>query len=293
MLDPIFKIRPTKSLFTKITVVASVVLFIGHAPAEHLSNRQRIIALSPHIVELLFAIGAGNQIIATSEFSNYPKQAKAIPRIGNYAQLQLERIVALNPDVIIAWRAGNPSPDLKKLEQLGLNIIDSSPRKLEDVASELIALGQLTGHDQNAKSIADAYLTQLSKLRTRYQNKQKVRVFYELWSRPLTTVANQAWLQQQLDVCQAENPFSQLVGDYPQVGLEQVLASQPGIVIQPNSPTNRNVDALDWELWSDIPAVKNDLIIRPDADQLHRMTPRMLDALKDLCQEIDRARPKR
>lgn len=291
MLENFFKICPKKSISIKVAFIATVVLFIGHAQAEHRSDRQRIIALSPHIVELLFAIGAGNQIIATSEFSNYPDQAKNIPRIGNYAQLQLERIVALNPDIVIAWRAGNPSPDLEKLEQLGLTIVDSSPRKLDDVASELIALGQLTGHEQNANSIADAYLTKLSKLRTHYQSKRKVRVFYELWSRPLTTVANQAWLQQQLHVCRAENPFSQLVGDYPQVGLEQVLASQPDIVIQPKSPTNRNIDALDWQLWSDIPAVKNDLIIRPDADRLHRMTPRMLDALADLCQEIDRARP--
>ncbi len=263
---------------------------MSNGQADHRSEQQRIIALAPHIVELLFAIGAGNQIIATSEFSNYPKQAKAIPRIGNYSQLQLERIVALNPNIIIAWRGGNPSPDLQKLEQLGLNVIDSSPGNLEDVGRELIALGQLTGHEKIAESIAETYLAKLARLRERYQRKPKIRVFYELWSRPLTTVANQAWLQQQLNVCRAENPFSRSVGNYPQVGLEQVLASQPDMVIQPNSQTNRNIDTLDWRLWPDIPAVKNNLVIRPDADRLHRMTPRMLDALTDLCREIDRAR---
>lgn len=258
--------------------------------ADHQSKRQRIIALAPHIVELLYAIGAGDQIIATSAFSDYPEQASSIPRIGNYSQLQMERIVAMKPDIIISWRRGNPAADLEKLIQLGFNLVDSSPNKLEDVAVELISLGRLTDHESVARTIADAYLDRLLKLRRRYDRVSDVRVFYELWSRPLTTIANQSWLQQQLDVCRAQNPFAQAVGDYPQVSLEQVLSIQPEIVIQPQSPTDRNKDALNWRLWPSVPAVKNNLIIHPDADRLHRMTPRMLDALTRLCQQIDRAR---
>ena len=89
--------------------------------------KPRIIALAPHIVEILYDIGAGDQIIGTTDFADYPEQAKLIPRIGNHAKLQIERVIALQPDLIIAWRSGNPSDDLNRLSQLGFTIVYSEP----------------------------------------------------------------------------------------------------------------------------------------------------------------------
>lgn len=253
-------------------------------------QQKRIIALAPHVVEQLFEIGAGEQIIGTSSYADYPEAAKAIPRVGNYARLQVEKILQLQPDLIIAWHSGNPSEDLQRLEKYGIPIVYSKPKQLEDVAIELEMLGVETGREQKAKQVAQRYLQRLAKLRKSYQHKKPIKVFYELWPRPLRTVANQAWPQQQLEVCAAENPFIHAQGDYPQVGLEQVVLQLPMVIIQPTQHSADSPEAMVWQKWPQVPAVKHKQIIHPDADKVHRMTSRMLDELELMCQRLEQSR---
>lgn len=250
----------------------------------------RIIALAPHIVEMLFEIGVGKQIVATTQSSDYPIQANEIPRVGNYARLKIEQILAYQPDLIIAWKTGNPSDDLAKLKQLGLNIVYSDPVALEDIAKELRWLGQLTGAKQQAEIKAKAFETELAKLRQQYQQQRPVSVFYELWARPLTTVANEAWPQQHIKLCGGSNLFDGSKTDYPQISLEQVVVKAPQLIIQPMSAGEPNPDAINWQLWPLIPAVKNSQFIQPNSDKLHRMTSRLLPELTSLCQQIDKSR---
>jgi vitamin B12 transport system substrate-binding protein len=155
------------------------------------------------------------------------------------------------------------------------------------VANELIMLGKITGREVAANIIAAKYMKKLQKIQQTYANQSKVSVFYELWSRPLRTVANQAWPQQQIQLCGATNPFANAIDDYPSIGLEQVLVSLPQVVIQPSTDSP---DGLNWSQWQHIPAVKNNFIFYPNADKLHRMTTRMLDEVVILCEQIDTAR---
>ena len=253
-------------------------------------QKQRIIALAPHIVESLYAIGAGEQIIGTTAHADYPKAAENILRVGNYARLQIEKIIQLKPDVIIAWKTGNPMDDLARLEKYQLKVVYSHPQILEDVANELIMLGKITGRVAVANSVAKKYLLNLQKIKQKYATQNKVRVFYELWSRPLRTVANKAWPQQQIELCGASNPFADAQDDYPSVGLEQVLVTLPQVVIQPGQHSADSPDGLNWPQWQHIPAVKNNFIFHPNADKAHRMTIRMLDEVVVLCEQIDAAR---
>jgi vitamin B12 transport system substrate-binding protein len=253
-------------------------------------QKQRIIALAPHIVESLYAIGAGGQIIGTTAHANYPGAAENILRVGNYARLQIEKIIQLKPDVIIAWKTGNPMDDLARLEKYQLKVIYSHPQTLEDVASELIMLGKITGREAEANSLAKEYLSNLQKIKQKYATQNKVSVFYELWSRPLQTVANKAWPQQQIELCGGSNPFANAQDNYPSVGLEQVLVTLPQVVIQPNQHSADSPDGLNWPQWQHIPAVKNNFIFHPNADKVHRMTTRMLDEVVILCEQIDTAR---
>ncbi len=115
-------------------------------------------------------------------------------------------------------------------------------------------------------------------------------MFYELWSRPLRTVANKAWPQQQIELCGASNPFADAHDDYPSVGLEQVLVTLPQVVIQPSQRSADSPNGLNWPQWQHIPAVKNNFIFHPNADKAHRMTIRMLDEVVVLCEQIDAAR---
>ncbi len=275
-------------LFFTLLLTSTAVL------AETSKNKHKptIIALSPHIVEMLFDVGAGEQIIGTTDFADFPEQAKKIPRIGNYIRLQLERVIELQPDLIIAWKSGNPSDDLARLAQLGFKIVYSQPNTFEDIASELRLFANLTGHAKQGEKLAEKFEQALASIKKTYQNKNELTGFYELWSRPLTTVAQGSWPQQFLNICKVKNPFKQVITPYPQISIEQVLPAGVELIIQPLSVNQKDREGFNWQDWQLIPAVANKYIIQPDADAMHRMTVRSLTALKSLCVEIDNIRTK-
>lgn len=253
-------------------------------------QKPTVIALSPHIVEMLYDVGAGEQIIGTTTFADYPEQAKAIPIIGNYVRIQIERIIELQPDLIIAWKSGSPSDDLARLEQLGFNIAYSQPKTFDDIAKELRHFAKITGHQDQGEQVALAFENELAKVRAEYKNKTPLIGFYELWSRPLTTVAKGSWPQQHLDICKVTNPFESVITPYPQINIEQLIPLSIDLIIQPLSINQKDREGFNWESWDIIPAVANKKIIQPDADSLHRMTLRSLSALKQLCSSVDEIR---
>lgn len=252
--------------------------------------KPRIIALAPHIVEMLFDVGAGKQIIATTEHADYPAAARAIPRIGSSLRIQLERVIELQPDLIIAWKSGNPSDDLARIKQLGFNVVYSQPNSFDDVAKELKLFGELSGHSEQGKKVANKFLTDLANIKTQYQKGVPLSGFYEVWSRPLTTIAEGSWPQQFLDVCGITNPFYSAKARYPQVNIEQILQENVDIIIQPLSENQADKEGYTWEKWPVIPAVKHKQIIELDADVVHRMTTRSLNALTNLCKQTEKSR---
>ena len=240
--------------------LSSVAEDIDPSLTQAQKQQRRIIALAPHLVESLYAIGAGKQIIGTTAHADYPAEAQNILQVGNYARLQIEKILQLKPDVIIAWKTGNPSDDLERLEKYKLKVVYSAPIQLEDVATEILMLGEITGREKAAQKLAAQYLDTLHNLKQSYSNKTAIKVFYEMWSRPLRTVAKNALLQQQVELCGGSNPFANAVDDYPIVGLEQVLITLPQVVIQPNPHSADSPDGLNWQQWPHIPAAKNNFI---------------------------------
>lgn len=258
-------------------------------PTTSAAPAKRIIALAPHLVENLYSIGAGALIVGSSEHADYPVAAQAIPRVSHYSAVNIEKILALKADLILVWSSGISAADLHRLQQLGLPVVVSDITDLAQLADHLRQLGALTGLEAEANRQAAAYQQQLLRLKQQYQKAKPVRVFYELWGDPLTTVANQAWPAQQLAVCGAENVFARTLGDYPQVGLEQVMVQNPSLIIQPIS-AHEPRQLVNWQRWPDLTAVKQRQIIQPDADVLHRMTGRMLAGISQLCQQIDQVR---
>jgi len=280
-------------LFTLLLVTSLAFAESNEEQSKKLSketDKPTIIALAPHIVEMLYDVGAGEQIIGTTAFADYPEQAKEIPRIGNYVRLQLERVIELQPDLIIAWKSGNPSDDLARLEQLGFNVIYSQPHTFEDIANEVRHFAKLTGHSKQGEQVAQKFEQELANITKTYQNKKEITGFYELWSRPLTTVAKGSWPQQFLNICKVKNPFKPVLTPYPQISIEQVLPASVQLIIQPLSINQKDREGFNWQDWQIIPAVANKQIIQPDADAMHRMTLRSLTALKDLCATIDKTR---
>lgn len=250
----------------------------------------RLIALSPHTVEMLAELGLLDNIVGTVDYADYPEQAKSIPRVGGAYGLSIEKIVALKPDTIVAWSAGNQANDLIRLKQLGLNVIDSSPEKLIDVANDFRRIGQALGVSKKAEEIAKAYERELLKIEQNYSHKKQLQAFYQLWPEPMMTVNQETWSHQLLRACGVANVFAQQPSQYPQISIENVVVRQPEVIIIPQERGAPDAGKDLWLKWQKIPAVKNNNFVSADADTLHRFTSRMLVGLAQLCADLDQLR---
>jgi vitamin B12 transport system substrate-binding protein len=261
----------------------------------NVKNAQRIVALSPHSVELLYALGIGNRILATTDYADYPQAAKKIERVGGYHGVLAERILELNPDLIVAWEGGNKSGDLDKLESLGLPVYRTETKKLRDIAIEITMLGALTGTQKKAKLLVDKFYQDLDSLAEENKNKTKVSFFYQLWSSPIRTISVGSWINEMLTICGGSNIVSSTDVDYPQISLETVLLYKPQAIIIPSAHGHDNgeLSGLKWTDWPEIPAVKNQHIYRINGDILHRFSLRVVEAIETICSTFDRVRNKK
>ncbi len=152
------------------------------------ATEQRLISLAPHITELLFAIGAGDEIVGVVSYSDFPEQAKDIPRIGSYDKINYEAVMAKNPTLVVGWNSGNGKESISRLQELGINVYSHELRTLEDVAESLVNLGKLTGHDREGEEQSEQFLNRLQNLRYQYSALKPVKLYYQLWNEPQMTV---------------------------------------------------------------------------------------------------------
>lgn len=255
-------------------------------------SAQRIVALAPHIVEMLYDIGAGDRIVATVEYANHPEAAKAIPRIGGHAGISIEKLVSYQPDLILFWQGGNQAQDLAKMRALGLNVQLSEPKALADVAKELIMLGKLTGQEKTAQQKADQFMAKLTGIEAQYRDKPSLSVFYQLWSTPLMTINQDSWINQLITSCNAKNVFADAAAKTPQVSIENVLVAMPEVIVIPDASSAKGSKQPDvgWQQWPQIPAVKKQQIIHTNGDVMHRFSRNMLTGLADMCLQLDNFR---
>src|SRR5690606_22887585 len=188
---------------------------------------QRIVSLAPHITELLFAAGAGEHIVAVGSYSDHPPAARALPQVGSSSGIDVERLLASRPDLVIAWQSGNGERTIARLRTLGLTVFVSEPRRLEDIPRTLMQFGQLAGTKVVAEPAAQTFLVRQRELAERYSQRPLVAVFYQIWNQPLMTVNGEQMISQLIELCGGRNIFAKLPTLAPQVGLEAVLAADP------------------------------------------------------------------
>jgi len=251
---------------------------------------QRIISLAPHVTELLYAAGAGKYIVGTVSYSDYPAAAKKLPRVGSYNAFDLEAIVALQPDLIVAWQSANPAAALEKLQALSIPVFFSEPRQLEDVAGNLERLGKLTANETIADAASAAFRRKLEKLRNQYRAVREVSVFYQVWHQPLMTINGEHIISQVIELCGGRNVFASLPTLAPKISLEAVLRKDPEVVVAGNSALNHSDWKDDWRRWPVLQAVKNNHLFYVNPDIIQRHTPRILQGAAVLCQQIETVR---
>lgn len=254
------------------------------------SEVKRIVALAPHIVENLFAIGAGELIVGTVEYADYPEAANEIPRIGGYNGIHIEKLLALKPDLVIAWQSGSQNVDVEKLKKLGIKVRYSEAKDINKVADELRLLGQLTGKTAQAEQVAQDFTKALAQIKARYADTRSLNVFYQLWPDPMMTINQHTWIHQLLMMCQVENIFANNRTEYPKISIENVIKLNPQVIILPEEKTKKAVNSVNWAQWPEVPAVANKQFIKVDADLLHRYSTRVLVGVIHMCDQIASAK---
>lgn len=254
---------------------------------------QRIVSLSPHTTETLFAAGAGSRIVGTVDYSDYPEAAKNIPRVGGYSAFDLEAVVKYKPDLIVAWYSGNAPAHVDKLKAMGYPIYVSQPNRIEDVAGEIERLGQLSGTSVTAQAAATAFRERLAVLTKRYSKRPVVRTFYQIWKEPLMTIGKNQIISDVVRLCGGDNVFGTLETMAPRVTVEAVIAANPEIIVASGMGDSRPEWLDDWKRWTTIEAVKRDNLFFVQPELLQRHTPRILDGTERLCEHLETARSRR
>jgi iron complex transport system substrate-binding protein len=250
---------------------------------------QRIVSLAPNLTEVLFFLGAGERIVGADEYSNYPEQARAIPRVNNHAAANYELILALAPDLVLGWHSGNGEIP-QRVRELGLAVFEVEPRRLEDIPGLFLALGQLTGTEPRAREQAGIFSTRLQALRAAAQDKAKVRVFYEIWHEPLVTLNGQHLVSDVIDACGGINIFADAAPLVPYVGIESVLVANPQVIIAGGSAESDRSALEVWSRWPSVDAVARGQVYSIPPDLMQRHSMRILEGASLLCGFLDQAR---
>ena len=259
---------------------------------EHIFDQpvMRIVSLMPHATELLFEVGAGDHVVGAVQYSDYPEAAKKIPRVGGYSALNIEAIVALEPDLLIAWPEGNRNRELDRLKALGLPILVSDPREFEDIANALAIYGKVTGKDvQAAIALAD-FNKKLTYLRNTYSKQKKVSVFYQVWNAPLMTQNGNTFISRAIELCGGNNIFADLPMTNPQVSIESILVADPQLIVASGMGQARPEWLDDWRVYKSLQAVQKNNLFHILPELFQRPTSRFLIGTEQLCQAMARAR---
>ncbi|HMT78906.1 MAG TPA: cobalamin-binding protein [Azonexus sp.] len=254
---------------------------------------KRIITLAPHAAESLFAAGAGDKLVGTVDYSDYPPEAKKLPRVGGYSRIDLEAVAALKPDLVMAWESGNNMTQVDKLKALGLTVYVSQPNTIENIADQLEKMGRLAGTEAVANAAAERFRKRLEAIRAANAGKPKVRVFYQIWTSPLMTVGGPQIISDAIKICGGENVFGQLKQMAPNVTVEAVLEADPEAIIATGMGDAKPEWLHDWDKWTRMTAVKRNNLFHINPDIMQRHTPRILDGTEKLCAHLDVARSHR
>lgn len=246
---------------------------------------QRIISLAPHITENLFVVGAEDKIVGTSDYSDYPPAARAIRRVGGATTLDVEAILSLRPDLVIAWHSGGNRDAVQRLRELGLRVFVSEPRSLEDIGTTLERFAKIAGRSSDAPQ---RYRQQLLKFYQRYRESDSRSFFYQLWDDPLLTVNGQHIISHALAHCGLSNVFASLPVLAPTVAREAVIAANPELIVVSAGEGPHADWIARWQVWLTMRAVSARQIHTVSADAFGRSTPRFLSAVESLCEEVSR-----
>lgn len=244
----------------------------------------RVISMAPSTTEIIYAIGCEKLLVGATMYSDYPAEAKKLPRIGSYIKLDLEKIIALNPDLCIAVKDGNPKETVMRIEKFGIPVFAVNPDGLDTVIGAVENLGDILNAEQKAKTVANDMRRRMAAVKTFTENiHDRPTVFFQIGIAPIVSTGSGTFLDELIELAGGKN-LAKGPKAYPRFSKEQVLSMKPEIIIITSMARNEIFEAVrkDWNSWPDLPAVKNKRVHVVESDILDRPTPRLVDGLEML-----------
>ncbi|MES3025088.1 MAG: cobalamin-binding protein [Pseudomonadota bacterium] len=254
---------------------------------------RRVISMSPHVTELLFEAGGGKRIAGAINFSDYPPEAKNLPLVGSNSDLDIERVIALKPDLIIVWHTGNTARQIEQLTRLGVPVFHSEPQRIDDVATSLTRFGRLLGTEAVAAAAAARFRAKIDRLAGTYSAGAPVRVFYQIWDKPLYTLNGAHIVSDAIRLCGGVNVFAGLKVIAPAVSTEAVLGQDPEVIFGGDQHDPADAGLNIWKPYKGMLAVRRGNLFTLGGEMLTRATPRMADGAANMCEKLALARRRR
>ncbi len=252
---------------------------------------QRIVSLAPNLTELVYTIGAGEQLVGVSAWSDYPREVLELPVVGDAFTVDQERLALLAPDLLLVWESGTPAHTVDELRAVGYNVATVRTRGITDVATAMLILGEITGHRDSAARAASDFRGEVQSLRERYQEEAAIRVFYQVSARPLYTVNSEHYVSELISICGGENIFADLNELAPTIDVEAVVDRNPEVML---ASTDAGDDAfVEWQRWPAIAANQYGNQFLLPADEIGRATTRLIIAGNAMCLALQQARANR
>ena len=252
---------------------------------------QRIVTLAPNLTEMVFAVGAGKQLVGASAWSDYPQAALELPVVGNAFSIDQERLAVLKPDLLLVWESGTPIHTVDKLRQAGYRVVAIKTRGLADVSAALRRIGKLTGRESEAEIAAEDFAAALQKLGASHSAAAPIDVFFQVSARPLYTVNRQHYISELIEICGGRNVFASLSDLAPAVSVESIVDRNPEVML---ASSDAGDDAFDhWQRWPQLKANQYHNLFLLPADHIVRATPRLILAGAAMCTALEQARANR
>jgi len=281
---------PVYCIFMLLSVETSAKTVIDHVgrTVSLPDNPQKIIALAPSITEVIFDLGEEHRLRGVTQYSDYPAQASALPRVGSYVRLDLEKIIALEPDLCLAIKDGNPKHIIDKIVALGIPVYVIDPRSLEHTMETITMIGSLLNAEKAALKLVAEMRGRIARVETLVKKtSHRPRVFFQIDAEPLISAGNNTFIHEMINLAGGMNT-AEGKDPYPRYSWEDILIMQPEIVLISSMAGGMSPEqlVLAWKKWGQLAAVVNEKIFVVDAGLFDRPTPRLVDGLEVIAEII-------
>ena len=241
----------------------------------------RVVSLAPSLSEIVVELGSADLLVGVLDAGERPAELEHLPSVGRYGQLDMERLLSLQPDLLLLWPGSVGPAQREQLKRLNIPTYVAEPHSLDQLAAQMEAIATQLGRSERGVTLAADLRQKLDTLRQRYRRDEPLRVFYQVWDRPLYTVGGGQIISDALEVCGARNVFADLTLPAPQVSVEAVLQRNPEVIL---ASDQAQLDA--WKAWPQVAAVAHGQLLLVTDKGLERPSGQMVEATAKLCRVI-------